>query len=326
MPSQLIMGSETTFYRTQGILFADGTEQITAATGTPTFPIEAPNGSAAAPSYSFASEPTTGIYAQTSGNPTFALSGVDTMQIAPGSVKLISTLYYSWVPDGTITTTPDTTIARTGPAAIAVGVGGNAAGSIESALLLLGGTATGISRVSSGIVGIGDGVVGDISGELQLTQISALVNIWAAGVTKTAANSAFHITSTSTQLNVPTGGTLDLAVNNAAVLTVSAGLVALTGASVNLTFGASTGISRTGPGALALGDGTAGDTTGTLTLAQTILTAVAPTVAAAQVGLGSTTATTVGAAGAASALPATPTGYLIINVAGTKQKIPYYNN
>ncbi len=54
------------------------------------------------------------------------------------------------------------------------------------------------------------------------------------------------------------------------------------------------------------------------------LTAVAPTVAAGEIGYGSTTATTVGAAGGASALPATPTGYVIINVAGTAFKVPYY--
>lgn len=54
-------------------------------------------------------------------------------------------------------------------------------------------------------------------------------------------------------------------------------------------------------------------------------TTAAPTVAAGQVGLGATVATTVGAAGAASALPATPLGYLIINVAGVAAKIPYYN-
>lgn len=52
----------------------------------------------------------------------------------------------------------------------------------------------------------------------------------------------------------------------------------------------------------------------------------APTVAASRIGLGSTTATTVGAAGGASAPPATPLGYLIINVAGTQCKVPYYNN
>jgi hypothetical protein len=39
---------------------------------------------------------------------------------------------------------------------------------------------------------------------------------------------------------------------------------------------------------------------------------------------GSTTSTTVGAAGAASALPATPTGYITVNIAGTDRKIPFY--
>lgn len=37
------------------------------------------------------------------------------------------------------------------------------------------------------------------------------------------------------------------------------------------------------------------------------------------------TATTVGAAGGASALPATPLGYITIQIAGTNRKIPYYN-
>jgi hypothetical protein len=39
----------------------------------------------------------------------------------------------------------------------------------------------------------------------------------------------------------------------------------------------------------------------------------------------STTAATVGAAGGASALPATPEGYLVVNINGTARKIPYYN-
>lgn len=50
----------------------------------------------------------------------------------------------------------------------------------------------------------------------------------------------------------------------------------------------------------------------------------APAVVAGQVSIGATVASTVGAAGGASALPATPLGYLIINVAGTAAKIPYY--
>lgn len=47
---------------------------------------------------------------------------------------------------------------------------------------------------------------------------------------------------------------------------------------------------------------------------------------AGNIAYGGTTATTVGAAGGATALPATPLGYIIVNVAGTTAKIPYYNN
>jgi hypothetical protein len=36
--------------------------------------------------------------------------------------------------------------------------------------------------------------------------------------------------------------------------------------------------------------------------------------------------TTIGSAGGASALPATPTGYVNVNVDGTIRKIPYYNS
>lgn len=52
----------------------------------------------------------------------------------------------------------------------------------------------------------------------------------------------------------------------------------------------------------------------------------APTaVSAGEVDIGGTTSGTVGAAGTASALPALPTGYIDIYVAGVAQKIPYYN-
>ena len=53
-------------------------------------------------------------------------------------------------------------------------------------------------------------------------------------------------------------------------------------------------------------------------------TGPAVTVSAGNVSYGGTTATTVGAAGGASALPATPLGYIIVNVAGTPAKLPYY--
>lgn len=47
--------------------------------------------------------------------------------------------------------------------------------------------------------------------------------------------------------------------------------------------------------------------------------------AASTTTIGSTTATTVGAAGAASALPANPLGYIVAHVGTTEVRIPYYN-
>jgi hypothetical protein len=56
-----------------------------------------------------------------------------------------------------------------------------------------------------------------------------------------------------------------------------------------------------------------------------VMIAAAPTTAAAQVSFGSTTSTSIGGAGGASALPATPRGYLVINVAGSSRKVPFYD-
>lgn len=55
-----------------------------------------------------------------------------------------------------------------------------------------------------------------------------------------------------------------------------------------------------------------------------LLRKAASSAGSGEVSLGSSVQTTVGAAGAASALPANPTGYLVINVAGTNRVIPYY--
>jgi hypothetical protein len=51
----------------------------------------------------------------------------------------------------------------------------------------------------------------------------------------------------------------------------------------------------------------------------------APAAGVTEVAFGNGHATTVGAAGGADPVPATPTGYLIINVNGTDQKIPYFD-
>ena len=65
-------------------------------------------------------------------------------------------------------------------------------------------------------------------------------------------------------------------------------------------------------------------TSGSLIFPGAVLTAVAPTVSAGQVGFGSTTAATATAGGGQAAL-ATVAGYLIVNVAGVSKRIPYFN-
>lgn len=53
-----------------------------------------------------------------------------------------------------------------------------------------------------------------------------------------------------------------------------------------------------------------------------VATAAAPAVAAGQIGFGGTTATTATAGG--GTLPATPQGFIVVNIAGTNFKVPYY--
>lgn len=67
--------------------------------------------------------------------------------------------------------------------------------------------------------------------------------------------------------------------------------------------------------------GTGSSGGGTLEINSNRLTLTNVNVNLASIG----TATTIGAAGGASALPATPLGYIIIEIAGTQRKIPYYN-
>jgi hypothetical protein len=62
--------------------------------------------------------------------------------------------------------------------------------------------------------------------------------------------------------------------------------------------------------------------TGTVTEPAVVLTGAIPTVGAAQLGLGATTAAT--ATAGAATLPAAPVGFIVVNVAGTIGKIPYY--
>ena len=53
-------------------------------------------------------------------------------------------------------------------------------------------------------------------------------------------------------------------------------------------------------------------------------TAAAPTVAGGQIGYGGTTAATANTTGGGLTLPLLAAGYIVVNVAGTNFKIPYY--
>jgi hypothetical protein len=65
---------------------------------------------------------------------------------------------------------------------------------------------------------------------------------------------------------------------------------------------------------------------GNFALSSLTVGAPAPSVSPGKIAFGSSTATTVGVAGGAAALPATPAGYLVFNNGGTNFKIPFYNN
>lgn len=70
------------------------------------------------------------------------------------------------------------------------------------------------------------------------------------------------------------------------------------------------------------GNGNAAQSGSSPTFGAVIATAVAPTVAANQVGYGATVSAT--ATAGAATLPTNPVGFLIINIAGTAVKVPYY--
>jgi hypothetical protein len=61
-----------------------------------------------------------------------------------------------------------------------------------------------------------------------------------------------------------------------------------------------------------------------VTLPGTVMTAAAPTVSANQVSLGGTVASSANTTGGGLTLPLLAAGYLVINVAGTTYKVPYY--
>jgi hypothetical protein len=108
-------------------------------------------------------------------------------------------------------------------------------------------------------------------------------------------------------------------------LTVSTGNITATSGTVT---GGSGVTATTGNITATTGDliATAGNVTASAgTVSATNLTSTGTTTVGTFDFSTTTTATTVGAAGGASALPATPLGYVIIKIAGTDRKLPFYN-
>lgn len=198
---------------------------------------------------------------------------------------------------------------------------------------------SGISRLGAASLAIGNGTNADVSGTLGVTNINAasggtlsfgtiganpislsmtsgllsVVDVFSSGANgfRAAASAYFFWNGRSSLRSLADG---NIVLRNAA--DTSFGLLQLGG--VTSAFPA---LKRSSAGLISrLADDSA-DTT--MEVSGLIATAAAPTVAAAQIGYGSTTATTA-SAGAQAAPPATVDGYIIVNIAGTGKKIPYY--
>lgn len=166
------------------------------------------------------------------------------------------------------------------------------------------------------------------------TTANAITSATTGAVTAFNFNNNAGTPTTGALATFQSGGATKVTISPAGVTTMTELLV--TGQTVNpssgqATFGFSTdAIVRVGSGKFQVqdGSGTAWLVLNATTCLSPSFTAsgAAPTTSAGQVAFGGGGASTVGAAGGASALPATPLGYLIANVAGTQVKIPYYNN
>jgi hypothetical protein len=119
-------------------------------------------------------------------------------------------------------------------------------------------------------------------------------------------------------------GSSSIAQFNATTLALLNNATLSLGSSSGVYWNSDAGISRLGAASLAIGNGTASDVTGKLTLGSLVATAAAPTVAAAQIGYGSTTSATANTTGGGITLPLLAAGYIIVNIAGTAYKVPYY--
>jgi hypothetical protein len=164
-----------------------------------------------------------------------------------------------------------------------------------------------------------------------LQTFAAGLTVSSGNLTATAVTSNLGVTNTSTlgvTGNATINGSITGQVSGATVITMSndangsieLGKVDGTGTTPFIDFHAGATATDYDVRVIASG-GTGSVGAGTLTLTANRWVNGATNINLSSIG----TTTTVGAAGGATALPATPLGYIIIEIGGTQRKIPYYN-
>jgi hypothetical protein len=167
---------------------------------------------------------------------------------------------------------------------------------------------------------------GDIWYNTSVNSLRALLTTVVDLVTTGVANTFTALQTFSQGISVANGATI-----TSGNLTASTGNISATAGSLSAgtTVTGGTGITATtGNITATTGDlvATAGNVTASAgTVSATNLTSTGTTTVGTFNFSTTSTATTVGAAGGASALPATPLGYVIVKIGGTDRKIPYYN-
>lgn len=235
---------------------------------------------------------------------------------------------------GVFSINTDTGISRGGVAGtldVGNGTAGNASGTVNAARYNIAGAQIAAANLSNGTTGTGS-IVLSASPTFTGTLIAAALT--ASGLIIAQANLNLGVAGT-------TGGllTFEGATSGAATITAPAVAGTITNPlsfsnSIEIPSGTvfqistDTGISRDSAGVIDIGNGTAGNASGSIKAANITLTgdiitgSAAATVGAGQIAYGSTTAVT--ATAGAATLPANPVGFIIANVAGVTAKIPYY--
>lgn len=120
--------------------------------GPAAFPLLAPNGTEAAPSYAFSAAPGTGIYRDASGNLLTAVVGTTYALFATDVIRLKSTTQIGWAPGDPEAAAADTGLARAAAGIIKLTNGSSGDGTIRSGDGTVSATAYGAtSQVNAGL-------------------------------------------------------------------------------------------------------------------------------------------------------------------------------